>query len=1143
MVVDEFPERMADAVRSAVLQDHPPQRLIVVTRPGALSAEVRDQLQTLAVDAAIPFHVAEAADGESLAAAMTRATAELGDGSPDAWLWLLQDDSVAAAPALQRLLRAVETSPSVTVAGCKVLDAGRARHLLSVGTTITPTAEPVTLLEPGELDQGQYDARSDVLAVPIPGMLVRGDVWTQLGGLDAHGPEGAAATDFCWRSRLAGHRVVVVPGAHLHQPVGAPVDSTAARREAEADRRASAVWLRLKHASTLAVPLLWLWSLLSALGGFALSLLTKEPGLGAARLMGTLRSLVRPAALMKARRRARTSRTSSRSAVRPLRATRSEVRTHRRGLLDLAAPDEVIGDGTGGTGDQHVATGDHDDFTALATPERNWVGLGLVAALLLLGAISLVGWRHLLGAGAVTGGALLPVSGSAAVLWQHALSGWATAGLGGPAQAGPFGLLLALLGSTGHGSAVMLWLIVLAMPLAAAGAWALAGSVARSRGGRLLMALLWGISPVLLVATGQGRIGAVLVHVLLPWFGVAVIRAVGAAARHRLDPEGTVVDRHARPGHRGVVSWTASGWTALLLAALTAAAPVLFPVLLLGLALVALITGRRGRTLWWTPMPALALSLPALWVHHTTPRALLADPGLPLAAEAAPLWQQLLGFPVAFTAEAGVLGLPWLERFQPGFPWALTVALVIGTPVLLLALVGCFSPGRAGQLARVGAVMTALGLMGAWLAPQLVTTLGADGRPVTPGIAAFTSVVLLGLLMAAQAGVGALREAGTLPRAVVGVLGVLAVISVAVTSLMWLTPRTVAPAELESSSRTNTQARTTDGDQDAGLEDWGSTSLIHPAGPRAIPATAADQGLSRLATRTLVIERTEGGLAVSLVSGAGTTLDHLSGATVTRTVTGPLSDPQPARPDPADEQLRTLAAQLTAGTALDPRPALESFGAAFVVLRDEDGGEAATAAAVDAVPGLSSVGLTDSGWLWRATPEVGGGSEVAEVAGELGVEDRQGFFTSRARVEDAAGTVQLLLTQVDGRVQSTVPAVEQDAETDAEAGPRRLVLAERAAPGWRAAVNGEPLTALPPAGTDGLEDPHSGWAQQFEVPDHGGELTVRYESGVPVWTWWIAALLVGFAVLVAIPTPARRVRAPVTGRARQEDQDHEEEVR
>ena len=1104
MVVDEFPERTAHAVRSAVLQTSPPRRVVVHARPGSLTGELKEQLRTLARDASIPLELTETQ--EPLTADLTRALADRADGAPadQQWIWLLRSDSHADPSALDQLLRTVETSPSVTVAGCTVVDAEHPRHLVSVGTTVTASAQPITLLEPGELDQGQHDARSDVLAVPLPGMLVRQDVWAMLDGLDPHTPERAAATDLCWRSRLAGHRVVVVPGARIHQqPADTDPDESRTRRRAEAELREAAVWLRLKHAPALAVPVLWLWSLITAVGAFLGSLLAKEPEVGTARLTGTLRTLLRPLALARSRRRARASRTVSRSVVGPLKATRREVRAHRRGLLDLDSPEEVIGDGTGSTTDEHQPTGDHDDFTALATPERNWVGLGLVVALVLLGGLSLVGWWGLLGAETATGGALLPLSEQASVLWHHAVNGWSTAGLGGPGQAGPFGLLMAVAGSTGHGSAVLLWLILMAMPLAAAGAWALAGSVARSRGGRLLMALLWGCSPALLVATGQGRIGAVLVHVLLPWLGVAVLRAVGAAAQHRLDPEGTPVDRRPRPGHRGVISWTASGWTALLLAVLTAAAPVLLPVLLAGLLLVAMITRSRGRTLWWTPLPTLALWLPALWVHHSTPRALLADPGVPLAADPAPVWQQLLGFPLALTPEADLAALPWAGGLDPNLPWTLIAALVIGVPVLLLAGLGLFSPGRPGRVARTGAVITVLGLLGAWSAPLLVTSLDAAGQTVTAGIAAFTSVVLLGLLLAAQAGVHTLREAGTVARVVVGVLAGLAVVSVALTSTLWLSPRLAGTAPA---------AGATQGTH----EDFGFSTVVRGERQRTVPATAADQGLSPLSTRTLVLERTEEGLAVSLVSGSGTTLDHLSGAVTTRTLTGPLTAPRQARPDPADEALRSLAVQLTSGSAEDPRPALESFGAAFVVLRDPEGGEASTAAAIDAVPGLSSVGLTDSGWLWRATPAQDGGPEAAGV---LGVEDRQGFFTSRARVEDAEGQVQLLLAQAEGRVQSTVPAADA---------PRSVVLAERADPGWRATLDGRPLTALPATGEGTSE---SAWAQRFELPATGGELTVWYESGVPAWLWWVAALLVGFAALLAIPTPARRGRAPLTSRA------------
>ena len=91
-----------------------------------------------------------------------------------------------------------------------------------------------------------------------------------------------------------------------------------------------------------------------------------------------------------------------------------------------------------------------------------------------------------------------------------------------------------------------------------------------------------------------------------------------------------------------------------------------------------------------------------------------------------------------------------------------------------------------------------------------------------------------------------------------------------------------------------------------------------------------------------------------------------------------------------------------------------------------------------------------------------------------------------------------------------------------------MCIRDSADPGWRATLDGRPLTALPATGEGTSE---SAWAQRFELPATGGELTVWYESGVPAWLWWVAALLVGFAALLAIPTPARRGRAPLTSRA------------
>lgn len=1113
MVVDRRPELTVEAVRALLGQERTPDRVVVVFAR-EVHEDVLEAVSRLVDDAgltveAIQSPVTELAD--RLAFPASPGTGR--SGGTERWLWWIHDDARAAPDALQRLLVAVETSPSVAIAGCKQVELDRARHLLDVGVAVTRAGEPISLIEPGELDQGQYDGRTDVFAVSAPGLLVRVDVWTDLGGVDADGPLPAAAVDLCWRARLAGHRVVVVPRAVVgHDGAGEGLFAgTAAARE-------SSLWLRLKHASPLAVPFLWAWGLVTGLGGLVASLLAKEPGRGGAHLTGSLRTLVRVAPLAQSRSRSRSTRRAPRAVVEPLRARGHEVRSYRRSLVDLESPDEVIGDGTGSTGTGTEATGDHDDFTALATPERNWVGTGLVLALLLLGGLSLFGMRHLLGAEALVGGSLLPVSGSPAELWQHATSDWSPAGVGAAVQPGPFGLALTVLGATGQGSAVLVWLTVLAMPLAAVGAWFAAGAVDRGRAVRMLAALLWGLSPALLTAAGQGRPGALLAHLALPWLALAVIRATGSAATHRPDPEGAVVGARTRPGHRGVVSWTASGWTALLLAGIGAAVPALLPVLAAAVLVLAAVLRGRGRTLWWTPLPGLALFLPVLMTHWTDLRAVLGDPGVPQASDPAPAWQQLLGFPEAFAPDSGLLALPWLDVWLLGFPWALAAALVIGLPLLALAVAGAVRRGRAGQVARAGLLLTVLTLAAGTVAPVLGTALDADGRLVTVFTGPFTSAAVLGVVLAAVAGLNGLGGPSAVRRTGAAVLATAAAASVVVLAGLWILPRTVPAETLDAAGAEALETRSADGEAEPVLSALGTGSAVTGSPVRLLPATAADQGSSPLATRTVVLERGSDELQASLASGAGPALDRLSAGWAARSLTGPLTAPQAAVPDAADEALRSLAAGLVSGTTADPRPALESFGAAFVVLRDPDGGELGTAASIDAVPGLAPVGLTDSGWLWRVVPEQDGG---IPVAGDHGLQDRMGFSTARVRIEDAAGDTTHLVARDGDRVDTEIapaaagPDAEGDrAEDDRAEDDRRVVLAERADPGWRATLDGTPLE---PAAVTGNQ-----WAQAFELPAGGGRLQVWHAPATGNWSWWIGGILLVVAVLLAIPSPARR---------------------
>ena len=129
-------------------------------------------------------------------------------------------------------------------------------------------------------------------------------------------------------------------------------------------------------------------------------------------------------------------------------------------------------------------TGDSaDDFAALTTSERGWVGNGALLAILLTTAASLIGLLSLFRAEAVSGGALIPLSPRLGEIWNHASGWWITLGAGLPGHGDPFGYVLWVLGVLGGGNAnsALGWLLILAMPLSALGAWFAAGALTQRR--------------------------------------------------------------------------------------------------------------------------------------------------------------------------------------------------------------------------------------------------------------------------------------------------------------------------------------------------------------------------------------------------------------------------------------------------------------------------------------------------------------------------------------------------------------------------------------------------------------------------------------------------------------------------------------
>jgi len=130
------------------------------------------------------------------------------------WLWILHDDSAPEPNALTQLAKTAEVSESVAVVGPKLLRWDLPIEIQQLGLTVTPSGKPFLLVE-SEYDQGQFDIRSDTLAVSTAGMLVGFELWQKLGGLNDKSPVLAQDIEFSLKARAAGYRVVVEPSAKV----------------------------------------------------------------------------------------------------------------------------------------------------------------------------------------------------------------------------------------------------------------------------------------------------------------------------------------------------------------------------------------------------------------------------------------------------------------------------------------------------------------------------------------------------------------------------------------------------------------------------------------------------------------------------------------------------------------------------------------------------------------------------------------------------------------------------------------------------------------------------------------------------------------------------------------------------------------
>jgi GT2 family glycosyltransferase len=471
--------------------------------------------------------------GAAVARALQHPAVRRVQGPETEWIWLLHDDCLPEADALEQMLRVASRNQGTAILGPKLRDLSDRRVLRETGLTPDRAGRRLTGIEPGEIDQGQHDGNRAVLAVSTAGMLVRRDVWEQLGGFDPLLPLFRDDIDFCWRAHTAGHDVRVVTEAIVYhrelsarQIRKAPAAGSHPRRM---DRRAALYVLAVN---------LPFGPMLTVVGGCILGsllravyfLLTKQQRRAFDHLGAVAWMFGHPLALWRGRRRRADGRKRAYAVLKPKvprGKTLARLAEAAAGLLSRSSPYEG--------GGEHGGMSDDPDDDLPLPPEDSLIRRVLthpsVILFAVLTVVTVIAERSVIGSllsgsGTLAGGALVPAWGGASDLWHEYLAGYHASGVGSAASAPPYLAVIAAVATVLGGKP---WLAVDVLllgcvPFAGMAAYLAARRFTAALAPRIWIAFTYALLPVAMGAIAAGRLGSAVAFVLLPLIAIVIGR-------------------------------------------------------------------------------------------------------------------------------------------------------------------------------------------------------------------------------------------------------------------------------------------------------------------------------------------------------------------------------------------------------------------------------------------------------------------------------------------------------------------------------------------------------------------------------------------------------------------------------------------
>ena len=502
------------------------------TRPIDLITAVdtgsQDASTKLLKSARIPFVSADVETG--FGEAVSLAVEKLPKTVDHEWIWLIHDDCAPAPTALAELLAAIDDRPQVVMVGPKLLGWHDRTHLLEAGISIAGNGARWTGLEPLEYDQGQHDGIYDVLAVSTAGALIRRDVFEELDGLDPNLTLFRDDVDFGWRARAAGHSVMVATGAvAFHAQASATerrvveVDGAFLHRPLLLDRR-NAAYVLLANSSWWILPWLLIQILGSAIARAIGYLIAKLPGYAADEILAVGALIIRPGALISARKIRRKQRFVSARVIAEFIPPRwSQIRLASEGVIEAIRlrlfPENVQVSTTS------VLDANEDEDLLTPVNTSHWLGIFKrpeVIGFLLISIISILNSRNRFGA--LVGGAL-PISPSGATdLWRTYFESWHQVGMGS-SVATPTWVAITATASLfflGKVQFLITTFFLVAPVIMMFTASKLLKRLTKNSWISIPAAFLYAISPVAIAAISTGHIATVLFLILGPYVAMAL---------------------------------------------------------------------------------------------------------------------------------------------------------------------------------------------------------------------------------------------------------------------------------------------------------------------------------------------------------------------------------------------------------------------------------------------------------------------------------------------------------------------------------------------------------------------------------------------------------------------------------------------